>query len=214
MTKVINIIGAKRSGNSHIVRMIESWCPGVHINMHENKRPKALTSLSGPVVLITRDLLNWWASYAKQLINRKGRLSLYPSKGRRSVAWSWYKIAKEFYGVTDYLKDLPVLKINYDQFCEDQEYRKELCKQLHGIYNEGVIDVVGTNGGGSSFTGIKLNGYGSKMDTTTRCKQVKDPTQLYRGLFKGIPDLLSFYREYGDLDKEKTYFLNQMGLLN
>ena len=187
-------IAPKRSGHVFVGNMIKSWCPDSRYYELENKAPRK--NEEGKIaVLQTRDLLNWLASYT----NNK-TLKQYNTRPIRA----WYAITRAIWP-----DNFNAVKIYYDRFVVDQEYRKSICNQLGGTYNEDLLLQVVDNGDGSSFDGIEFDGKADKMQVLTRYKQV-DP-RLYFYFFKRYPHYLKFYYRLCE-DQEKIVFLEGLGL--
>ena len=163
---VIYHISPKRAGHAFVGNMVKSWT-GCEYHDNEGLLPcRALWVPKDAVILLqTRDLFNWWASYTKH----KQGLNSTPKNG---VFRKWLHITREFYGVTNYLKDYKVIRILYDSFASSRAYRKDICGMLDGDYNEDYLNIVPYNGGGSSFDGLKFNGMAHKMDILKRYHQV------------------------------------------
>ena len=123
----------------------------------------------------------------------------------------WLAIAKEFKGVTNYVPGF--VKVYYDQFFVDQEYRKNICSQVNGSYNENEIEVVSKAGGGSSFDLTTFDGHASDMKVLERYKQWK-----IKGLEEPNPFLkyiktheaLDFYLNNFDVPEEEKKFIDNI----
>lgn len=205
----IGLIAPKRSGHVFIGNMIKSWVNEVYYRDFENADPKQFANSKeakdiNVVVLGTRDLLNWFASYMVKKEQRTGRINGFDNMVRK-----WLSITKEFYGETNYLKNFNVYRVLYDRFVSDQKYRKSLCNQLGcRRYNEAMMNVIAVGASGSSFSGFKCDGKADKLDVLTRYKQFEH-VNLYKKLFDHFPGLFEFYKEYmGDDDKIK--FINEI----
>jgi len=85
--------------------------------------------------------------------------------------------------------------IFYDQFCTDQDYRQEICKELGGKYTEERLDYVSSEGNGSSFDKFKYQGKGSQMKTRERYIQILDTewVDIYQEMFNKYESLLDLY---------------------
>ena len=84
MENEIYHIATKRSGHAWTGYMIQSWCPGVSYTERENMPLSTFVKPPGTCVVIlqTRDLLNWYASYyqARKVINKKVVAKVTPKK--------------------------------------------------------------------------------------------------------------------------------------
>ena len=195
--RVIYHAAVKRSGHAFVGRMIRSWCDCPYVDM-ENFRISQLRTLKlkSNVVLVlqTRDLLNWWASYSRS------RSTMNTGMGQ-----IWYRIARLFY--QDNLQEFKVVKVDFEQFFDSQEYRMGVCAALDGIYNEDKLHHIALNGGGSSFSRTKYDGNAQEMPILERWKQV-DP-KIYPPLFANVKGLKNFYLKHSN-DPEKINFVNSL----
>ena len=180
----------KRSGHAFVRRMIESWCPESKMIEVENVSPKAFSmeyNDNGVVILQLRSFKNWIASYVKS--NKSQRAVI------KNVNW-WWNVAKEFYSKTNHLKNYKVIKVYYDTFFTDRNYRKAICRELGGSYNEDRINEVGKEGRGSSFDGMEYNGKGQQMNVLERYKGFES---IIDQVFKAKPKLKKFCKMHGEI---------------
>jgi len=194
----INIIVTKRTGSVWVASLIREWCPNVEVVRFENAYPQDCYPF-GTIVLQTRDLLNWYASYFTSV---KGKTS-------SNVIHSWWEIAKEFYTPT-YLTKRKVIRVLYDAFFENRIYREDVCTQLNGTYSENRLQDVVDAGGGSSFTNTSMHKQAQLMPVLKRYKMV-DP-DIYIQLFASNTKLLQFYTE-NMMNVETEKFLVSIGVL-
>jgi len=199
---IISHLVTKRSGSVWVGNMVRSWCPEAQFTNYENVSPIDFCNVvkSGVVILQTRDLLNWYASYI--FSKRKKTASA-------NICLSWMAIASEFY-IPVYLKDHKVVHVMYDDFFKSQDYRKDVCAQLDGVYSEEKLQVMGHGAGGSSFTKMEMDGRAQSMPVLERYRMV-DPS-LYVGLFNMYPSLLKFYKRRM-MDDDKREFLISIGVM-
>ena len=123
----------------------------------------------------------------------------------------WLAIAKEFKGVTNHVPGF--IKIYYDQFFTDETYRRNICSQLNGVYNEDELNVVARAGGGSSFDRITYDGNAAEMKVLERYKQWE-----INGLGVSNPFLnfiktheaLAFYQNNFDISPEEQTFIDNL----
>ncbi|MEM8643097.1 MAG: hypothetical protein AAGG51_30410 [Cyanobacteria bacterium P01_G01_bin.54] len=94
----------------------------------------------------------------------------------------WLEYAQEFLGKTCQLPE-PKVCINYNRWCWEENYRRELAKQLQIPYQQISTDKVSGNGGGSSFDGFTFDGKASQMKTQVRWQNYQDQLS-YQALFK------------------------------
>ena len=180
----------KRSGHAFVKRMIESWCPGSKVIEIENLSPKAFSmeyNDNGVVILQLRSFKNWVASYVKS--NKSQRAVI------KNVNW-WWNVAEEFYSETNHLKNYKVIKVYYDTFFTDRDYRKTVCRELGGLYNEKRLNEVGSEGRGSSFDGTKYNGVGQKMNVLERYKGFEN---MIDQVLEFKPKLKKFCKMHGEI---------------
>jgi len=122
-------------------------------------------------VLILRDAFNTFASVHRGIRRRRARLKTFYAK-------HWKAYAREFLGETSFLP-ADTVKISYNGWFLDEEYRKKIAAQLGFEYtNEGINEVRGY-GGGSSFTGQKFDANAQKMDVLNRWKHFEEDP-IYR----------------------------------
>jgi len=187
--KKIYHIAVKRSGHIWVGQMIKSWLKS-DMKYHDlENRPvaKSIEKSDGVVVLQLRDFLNWYSSY---FVHRGGKVNI-------KIVKRYEELMQVFYSPED-----QVIRIMYDDFVQSLEYRKNICQQLEGRYNEIKLDSVRNSGGGSSFDGIKYNGNAQKMNVLKRYKQV-DPL-IYKKVFHRFPLIQKLYVENcSDSDKLK-----------
>lgn len=132
-------------------------------------------------ILILRDPFNLFAS----LIHRGENLDD-PS----SVINRWLEHAREFLGLSNYLKRR--IAINYNAWFTNQDYRQEIATLLKLPFTDsGISDVVSV-GRGSSFDGTTYNGEAEKMPVLARYKSYLDhPVMLKVTANEELKDLSS-----------------------
>lgn len=183
-------IAPKRSGHAFIGNMIKSWAGNAEYTYHdkENTRPNRFirTSIKQSCIIIlqTRDLLNWYASYWTSTKRPNGR-----------IINTWFDITREFYR-PKHLKEFKVINVMYDKFFSEKTYRLLVHHELIGKvgYNEDMLNTITEHGWGSSFSGREYDGRAQEMNVLERYREV--PQDIYRRLFSVRPDILRFYRKY------------------
>jgi hypothetical protein len=185
----------KRAGHAFVGGMVESWFDNAKIVEIENTSPKFFANKYKNkeiiIILQLRSFKNWIASYAKSNSIGKTRRII-----NKNVNW-WYNVAKEFYEETNYLKEYnKVIKIYYDTFFQNKEYRKIVCEALGGTYNENMLNVVTNKGGGSSFDGLSYNGKAQQMNVL---KRYEDYNNLIIGVLNDNPTLNTFCKRYNEV---------------
>lgn len=151
----------------------------------------------GPVVLQTRDLLNWYASY---VVGRRNQ--------RPGFARNWYSMTREIY-YPKVLRKYKVIPVVFDEFVVSRRYRRNICEEIGGDYNETVLRDVHHGGGGSSFDKQTYHGQGDKMKVLERYKQV--PPEYFERLFREETHIYKFYREI-TADPEKLEFIDALNI--
>lgn len=203
--KNIYHIAPKRSGHSWVRTMVASWIPGVPIADLEGWYPEQVMAHYGKGVLRdgillmqTRDLLNWYASYIRG--NPQYRVGAIPT---------WEVITDEIYNPHYFKRGFYVVTVNYDEFVSSKTYRMQVCDQLGGTYHEKKINTVPGGGGGSTFDKFDFVGRGSQMDTCNRYKQI--PKEAFIQLFNRRPTIYQFYMQHCT-DNEKLKFVESLNL--
>lgn len=207
-------IAPSRSGHFFVQHVLKSWLSTTVYNA-ENLRPRQLRWApfrSNTIIVIqTRDLLNWYASVARSILAAR----VDPSVFRfvlKDKAMIWMAITRAFYDLhphRQYLGEYPVVKIMYDQFVNSKEYRRRVCDQLGGNYNERMLNHVPREGQGSSFDGMEYARRGTRMDTLTRYTQL--PTKLYQ-YWNVLEECgaVGLYREHMKPNEPKLKFLQTL----
>ncbi|MEL4897319.1 hypothetical protein [Crocosphaera sp. Alani8] len=126
----------------------------------ENQRDKFLgKSKERFDILLLRDPFNLFAS----LIHRGEELN-----NTNYIIEKWLEHAREYYGITNYLKYR--ISINYNQWFINQDYRNKIAKSLNLAFTDAGINSVVNVGKGSSFDGTSYDGKASKMPVLYRYK--------------------------------------------
>ncbi len=114
-------------------------------------------------VLILRDPYNTFSS----LIKKGEKLH-----SLDSVVNIWIENAKEYLGLSNYLKNK--VTINYNNWFKNKDYRQKICEQLGLVFTDAGIEVVPNFGNGSSFDKINYNHKASSMGVLNRYKAFMD----------------------------------------
>lgn len=158
-------------------------------------------------VIIMRDPFNLFASRLRASRKREvppDQFDFMRVKSKKSsLPQMWIDYAQEYLDETNYLRHTKV-HINYNLWSTDPNYRCQIAKKLDLDFTDAGFDDVMTNGGGSSFDGVSLNGKASAMSVLERWKHFADDPH-FRALiddeilldyayeiFGTIPDLDSF----------------------
>lgn len=128
-----------------------------------------------------------------------------------SMINKWLEIAKEYKGVTNHVPGF--VKVYYDQFFVDEEYRRTICTQINGTYNENEINVVARAGGGSSFDRVNYDGNASDMRVLERYKQwnIEGMGEVNPFLqYIKTHEALDFYLNNFDVTNEEKIFIDNL----
>lgn len=130
-------------------------------------------------LIIMRDPFNLFASRLRA--NQKSealpdQFDFMRVKSRKSsLPQMWIDYAQEYLNETNYLQHTKV-PVNYNLWSTDPDYRCQIAEKLDLDFTDAGFDDVMTNGGGSSFDGIALNGKASEMSVLERWKHfAEDP---------------------------------------
>jgi len=128
-------------------------------------------------VLVLRDPFNLFASR----LHRDGKTM--PSASRTmNLAHFWIAYAREYLEKTNHLTNNKIT-INYNRWCIDQEYRRQLADLLELKFSDNAVNEVPTYGRGSSFDGMTFQGKASEMKVLERWKILRNDNR-YLGLFR------------------------------
>jgi hypothetical protein len=145
----------------------------------------------------------------QEYIDRKaGKYRVSPEKRIKYSGNIWLEAAKEFIGETNYMKN--VVKVMYDDFVYSQEYRKHICEQVNGTYNESMLNIVPEAGNYSTFDGDAYQNRGSKMKVLERYKKWEriDSHLLILSFLKDS-EALKFYIDNFELNDDKKRFIDE-----
>jgi len=142
-------------------------------------------------ILILRDPFNLMASRY-----HSGRFDL--QGWETNILDIWLEHAKEFLGETQYLRHR--VCVNYNQWSEDESYRRLLSDQLNLRFTDEGFNSVPDFGGGSSFDRERYNGSASKMKTEDRWKRFSDD-ETFRRYFGDRRILAYASKIFPDLDQ-------------
>jgi len=135
------------------------------------------------IVVLLRDPFNMAASRIKHydLLSAKRR---WVDKKMALGQWSQY---------AEIVQDAPrsVVPVLYNEFVFSVEYRKGLCKQLHGVFLDSAMARVDENGLGSSFDGQSFGGHAQDMLVDERWKNYADVDAYWAMFTPEIKDVAS-----------------------
>ncbi len=125
-------------------------------------------------ILVLRDAFNTFASVRKSKRRMRRRLkTFYPEH--------WKRYAREFLGETSLLPEDTIM-ISYNRWFSSPEYRQELASKLKMPNSEIGLDVLSSDGGGSSFSGQELKNRARKLDVTGRWRNFLHDQAYLRAL--------------------------------
>jgi hypothetical protein len=101
--------------------------------------------------LLLRDFYNWLASWIRLLENKNKTLSV--PQGIERLISLWIVYAREYLGQTNFMGPGNVVKISYNRWVADEQYRACLLEQLAVPLKDNSTNHVPNVGGGSSFDG-------------------------------------------------------------
>jgi hypothetical protein len=133
-------------------------------------------------VIILRDPFNWLAS------RMKGGFPI-----DADVIAAWVSQCREALGETSKLE--APLVVNYDRWFSNEDYRRDLSRQLGYVGSDPGIGETANFGGGSSFSGLEFGVRADQMDVLNRWKVLQDDPD-YRAFFRDADELLDLARRY------------------
>lgn len=126
-------------------------------------------------VLILRDPFNLFASRLK-----KGFVATKDSQ--LDMVEMWLEYAKEFVGESHHL-NRNLVCINYNRWFAQEDYRRQISKQMAIPFSDAGLTSVSAVGDGSSFDGTRFSGDARVMDVTNRWRHFENDL-AYRRLFE------------------------------
>lgn len=112
--------------------------------------PDSFPGWTPHVIHILRDPYNCWASRVRA---REGG-SLSSSSKLEPFVRDWTALAR-------LALERPDMVILYNSWFRDEAYRRQVCARLGGVYSEGTLGEIRSEGGGSSFDGFVRPSYRS-----------------------------------------------------
>jgi hypothetical protein len=217
----ISLIAPSRSGHNWTASVIRSWFEDdTKVRQFEAVNPVDFPAAlerrlkynpldpRDPIinVLQVRDYLNFAASWTKYNL-RKG----YAYRKKKVVLLydNWLAIAKEANNETNHVSNK--ITLLYDQFAQNEAYRKAVCMLLGGDYNEEQVNYVPDGGMGSSFDQYSKQGNGSDMDVLSRWKWfLTEEGEEYIDYLKVKKNILEYYVENFDLSQGQSNLVNEI----
>jgi hypothetical protein len=139
-------------------------------------------------ILVLRDPYN---TFASRLVWSVAPWNQTPEKLPLRIAMSplhldwavelWKAHAREFLGELEHYPD--ALRVNYNRWFVDEEYRRELAEWLDVPFSDAGLQRVSRHGQGSSFDYLDLDGRGQDMNVLRRWEQL---TGEHRGLARPL----------------------------
>ena len=181
---MIVIIGQSRSGHNFVYNQFVSWNLGdravakiegyapeqITDDLIQQTNPKVEVEFEKTYILVVRDFRNWLASYMMWIAKAKNIVVDEQHMDERIIVWQ--KIADEARRKTHFLEDKILCR--YDPFKHLRAYRRMICSVTGGTYNEHLLNIISSQGGGSSFDRFKYQGKANKMNTDQRYKEILD----------------------------------------
>lgn len=198
------LMSSSRSGHNFVIQNILSWFDTPKIWINSENMIMVDTPKETVKIILVRDLLNWYSSWLH-------------FKSKHGTIWTphmivkgWYSIAREFVGETNYIKG-NVVKVYYDDFFESPEYRKEICRQVDGKYNEEKLNEVTPQGNYSSFDKNHFLNNAQQMEVLTRYKTVVERKRFEKqfDVFYKQSEIIEFYIKYFEPDQIKLEFIDK-----
>lgn len=151
-------------------------------------------------ILSIRDPFNMFASRYRDRHYMEAR----NSEKRKYFKNLWKSHAKEFLGYTNFLPE-NTLKINFNKWFMNREYRKEIAALLGRPFKEEGWNQVTKEGIGSSFDKRSYENRADKMLLLERWKVVRD-NKNYRSLFKDSELIELSEKIFGHIPETESLF--------
>ena len=153
-------------------------------------------------ILTNRDLLDWLASIYKQTENA----------GREHTIVNldnWHSTTREIMkpGISHDFD----FRFTYDEFISSEEFRRDLCEQMNGKYNEDYLNFVPKANKGSSFDKLTHQDHGSSMKTTERYLEYTN-NETYKENLRMYPEVLYTYGYAYKPSPEKVAFVKSLNI--
>jgi len=119
----------------------------------------------------------------------------------------WLLMGKEWIGETNYMPEFT--RIYYDDFFRSQEYRKEICNEIGGQFNENRLNFVTPMGKYSTFDEDKFQGRAQQMKVLERYNQWLPRHRHYLNTLKEH-EALEFYMNNFELTQDQKKFIDNI----
>ncbi len=166
---------------------------------HELRKIKPQDMKESVRILQTRDLLNWIASTVQRRNEKRGSNFKHRWDPVKAVG-VWMAIAQEFYDETVWISNF--VRVSYEQFFQSEEYRRGICDQVGGTYNEENLNRVSQDGRGSSFDGLEYEDKAQEMKVLYRYRQVPMESFMFLRDYPKVVDLYLKYCHPNDEQKD------------
>ena len=182
---------------------LKSACPD---SFEENREKFVGKSRHKFDVMIIRDPFNCLASRYR-MIETRG-----PQGGEsdmRIITDHWKSLAREAVALKNNPSPTKVV-INYNRWVEDQNYRRELSRQLLGTFNDSSVDKVAIQGGGSSFpettvARLTMEDISQKWRKIFSIRRIKKMGMYIRRLLADKPETDDFFQRWQALSGDESY---------
>lgn len=216
----IIVIAPSRSGHNFTTAMIQSWVEdsvfkfeGIIPSRYHNvllTRMQGGRKVNGSAEIINfiqvRDFLNWAASWIKYNLARG---TAWNERKVNRVIGEWYAIVREGLNDTSIIGNKYTLF--YDQFVQNEAYRRGICSLIDGNYNEKRLGFVPNGGMGSSFDKYRFQDRGHEMDVLTRWKWfLTEEGEYYQRFLKVNKNIIEYYAEKFDLNEGQSNLVNEI----
>jgi len=224
------LMASSRTGHNYVRSNVLSWLgtswdkQDIIYQNWENERPliyeaklKRYNMVNNDKILVavlTRDYLNWLASYIIMISetfynNPQWDTRKYPpiQDTILQTVDAWEHITKEYFGITNYIPSS--IKILYDDFFKDRMYRRNICDKMGGEYNENYLNVITQAGGGSSFDKFNYQKNAQQMNPYNRYLEIIDTEykDIYIEILKKKYNVLKLYLKKFDVNDEQKNFI-------
>lgn len=119
----------------------------------------------------------------------------------------WLCMAEEWIGKTSYIPEFT--RVYYDDFFQSREYRKRICSEIGGQYNETHLNIVTRMGKYSTFDEDKFQGRAQQMKVLYRYNEWIPQNSHYLNVLKEH-EALEFYIENFELNEDKRKFIDSI----
>lgn len=215
----IVIIGCCRSGHNFVREQIKTWDKREKYNIYNlddfdprnYHQVKHLIHYKGiPMdhskptiaIIVTRGLLNWWASYIMWITDKNTRPIREANIINELQAWKNQIQAPK-------IEEIDTWNIKFEDFTMDHTERSMLANMLLLRHDDSTIHKRATQGRGSCFEGwLDVS---KRSDTQKRYTQIHNGAlyKLYIDTLTARPDLIEAYIDNFEVPKDERDFINR-----